>query len=95
MTKKDYELIASILRNAKTGNWQIEYTIDVFAKALEGYNPRFDRDKFLTACGIGNGECEYRLDGKDTDGTKWYQCKTHMELAPSPDAPCAGYVEHR
>lgn len=40
-----------------------------------------------------NGECEYTLDDIDTDGTKWYRCTTHDELAPSEDAPCAGYIE--
>ena len=40
-----------------------------------------------------NGDCEYELDGHDTDGTPWYRCTTHDELALSPDAPCAGYVE--
>lgn len=37
--------------------------------------------------------CEYEFDGTDTDGTKWYRCTVHEELAPSPDAPCAGYQE--
>jgi hypothetical protein len=40
-----------------------------------------------------NGECKYVYDGTDTDGTKWYYCLTHKQLAPSPDAPCAGYKE--
>jgi hypothetical protein len=40
-----------------------------------------------------NGTCEYVFDGTDTDGTKWYRCVTHDELAPSPDAPCDGYQE--
>jgi hypothetical protein len=35
--------------------------------------------------------CRYKLDGKDADGTKWYRCKTHNELAPSKDWPCAGW----
>lgn len=37
--------------------------------------------------------CDYKLDGTDTDGTKWYRCKVHDEVEPSKDAPCAGYVE--
>lgn len=40
-----------------------------------------------------NGQCEYVRDGRDTDGTIWYRCTTHDELAPSQDAPCAGYIE--
>lgn len=35
--------------------------------------------------------CEYVLDGTDTDGTEWYLCTTHDQLAPSDEAPCAGY----
>ena len=35
--------------------------------------------------------CEYVFDGTDTDGTKWHECVRHDELAPSPDAPCAGW----
>lgn len=33
--------------------------------------------------------CEYIVEGTDTDGTVWYRCETHDELAPSPYAPCA------
>ena len=40
-----------------------------------------------------NGDCEYVFDGTDTDGTEWYLCVTHGFLEPSPEAPCAGYVE--
>lgn len=40
-----------------------------------------------------NGKCHYQLDGIDEDGQKWYECMTHKELAPSPDAPCSGYEE--
>ena len=42
----------------------------------------------------GNDDCEYKLDGTDTDGTKWYQCIVHDCLAPSPDAPCADWERH-
>lgn len=40
-----------------------------------------------------NGECVYIFDGFDTDGEGWYRCTTHDELAPSGEAPCAGYIE--
>lgn len=36
-----------------------------------------------------SGECIYELDGTDTDGTEWFLCLTHDDLALSPDAPCA------
>lgn len=35
--------------------------------------------------------CEYVHDGTDTDGTEWHRCTTHDQLAPSDEAPCAGY----
>lgn len=38
-------------------------------------------------------ECSMVYDGVDTDGTIWYLCNTHDELAPSDVAPCAGYKE--
>ena len=37
--------------------------------------------------------CVYVLDGHDTDGTPWYRCVAHDELAPSHEAPCAGSSE--
>lgn len=37
--------------------------------------------------------CEFHPEGVDADGTKWYRCDVHNEAAPSPDAPCAGYIE--
>ena len=56
MTKKDYELIAG---NIKTiSNWQdIKPTTALlialmFAEDLETTNPRFNRELFLTACGV-------------------------------------------
>lgn len=63
MTKKDYELIASVLRQAKYVNktsadtkvW--ERICLLHASALGTTNPRFDRDKFLKACGVVGYEC--------------------------------------
>lgn len=37
--------------------------------------------------------CDYKYDGKDGDGTKFYHCKVHDCTEPSQDAPCAGYIE--
>lgn len=45
----------------------------------------------VTAFG-GGYQCEYEFDGEDTDGTKWYLCTTHDELAPSEDEPCSKWV---
>lgn len=53
MTRKDYVMIAEVIAT----NWH--YSADTkadlarsFADALETDNPRFDRDRFLKACGV-------------------------------------------
>lgn len=69
MTKKDYELMAKVFNNyiedgrhdAQRG---IEYSVLVdlaedLATAFETYNPRFDRDRFLQACGIEQNDFTY------------------------------------
>jgi hypothetical protein len=57
MTRKDYELIAKVI-NRNTVSLSESAFID-FAKMaedlateLETENPRFDRQRFLTACGL-------------------------------------------
>jgi hypothetical protein len=60
MTRKDYELIAAIIaampRFAASLRTQHESTARQFADKLASDNPRFDRERFLTACGVqGNG----------------------------------------
>lgn len=59
MTKKDFEAIADVLddtRPAFKGNdmdrW--EHMALVFASMLASTNPRFDRARFLKACGLEN-----------------------------------------
>jgi hypothetical protein len=60
MTSKDYELIAKVLNesgqshalNPFTGNCLYVELVEDFANALEGTNPRFNREMFLTACGV-------------------------------------------
>ena len=58
MSKKDYELIARVL-SADTptlGHWQAQQyrreTAARFAAELAATNPRFNRARFLTACGV-------------------------------------------
>lgn len=61
MTRKDYELIAKAIKRANE-NWEgfeEEYPAVVIAgisamlaTQLEQDNPRFDRARFLTACGV-------------------------------------------
>lgn len=65
MTRKDYVLIADAVRSTKpvsgpglsaaelTGQQaQYEWTAGVLAGRLAVTNPRFDRQRFLTACGV-------------------------------------------
>lgn len=55
MTKKDYELIASAFRYGNTipaNENQLYWIVDLLATKLLKDNPRFDRNKFLQACGI-------------------------------------------
>jgi len=60
MTKKDYELIAGVLselriylQDAKSiGIDPVVRLCDGFADQLEQANPKFNRSKFLQACGL-------------------------------------------
>lgn len=63
MTKKDYMAIAAILKSrrdslmASTGRVRPEDVIDgitdQMALMMQRDNPRFDRERFLAACGFG------------------------------------------
>lgn len=57
MTKKDYIAIAEALANARaaTGDDKhsaLTYAANQLAAVLARDNPRFDRERFLTACGV-------------------------------------------
>lgn len=63
MTAKDFILIASVLSESRipgadpdgySGAWNqaLDYAAEKFAIVLSEGNPRFQRDKFLTACGV-------------------------------------------
>jgi hypothetical protein len=80
MTRKDYVLIAEVLKNFKGDGGdvidrdQISYRLaDTFA--LE--NPRFDRDRFLVACGVltGCNVCGAKMRYV-TGGGEW--CVEHL-----------------
>lgn len=59
MQKRHFELIAGVLRNYRAGNC-IDFAIDEiaerFADQLQKENPRFDRPRFLDACGWREGK---------------------------------------
>lgn len=57
MTRKDYELIARVLRDKHerwdaTGQMAVRAIAEAFATELATTNPRFDRARFLKACGV-------------------------------------------
>ena len=53
MTRKDYELIAQIIATAWHGSAGMKADLaNSFADKLESTNPRFNRERFLDACGV-------------------------------------------
>lgn len=56
MTRKDFELIAAVIRDARLERplyrpaW--DYIAKDFARELRGTNANFDRDRFLRAAGV-------------------------------------------
>lgn len=61
MTRKDYVLIAAALHQARARQFQadraqgfeaIGHAADILADVLAKDNPRFDRSRFLAACGV-------------------------------------------
>jgi hypothetical protein len=59
MTRKDYVMLADILRNnredfieGEDGFAVIGIMAHQIADGLQADNPRFDRARFLTACGV-------------------------------------------
>lgn len=59
MTRKDYVLLAAALHRTKpevncdlTAQWEID--VRAIATALANTNPRFDRARFLEACGVSS-----------------------------------------
>lgn len=56
MTRKDFQLIADVIAQFQIGEGKAMVSPSLIAgamaDALEDENPRFDREKFLRACGI-------------------------------------------
>lgn len=57
MSRKHYQMIAQVLNTARC-DWADGQTIDTlaedFADELVATNERFDRERFLKACGVGD-----------------------------------------
>lgn len=55
MTRKDFELIAKVLKGSENriiDDLALEGLAETFADYLTDTNPNFDRARFLTACGV-------------------------------------------
>ena len=54
MTRKDYVVIAEVIKNLDEviDSYALEVLADNMADALESENSRFDRSRFLSACGV-------------------------------------------
>lgn len=58
MTRKDYQLIADVIKTARkveqgeTVLVSVAHLVNTLATDLEIDNPRFDRARFLVACGV-------------------------------------------
>lgn len=63
MTRKDYELIAKVLLNSSDlmDEVSMAFLIENFANELVDGNPRFDRNRFATACGMTPEQVDYIL----------------------------------
>jgi len=59
MTKKDYEKFANLIkgRTIQRTDWLTELLMlaNDMVKIFQEDNPRFNREKFLTACGVISG----------------------------------------
>ena len=51
MTRKDFQLVADILKMHVTSHTAQAMALD-FAQAFQKTNPRFDKKRFLDACGL-------------------------------------------
>jgi len=53
MTRKDYVLIATVVKQIKDSHSRLMTAVD-FATLLEKDNPRFNTGKFMEACGTAS-----------------------------------------
>jgi len=58
MTRKDYVMIAQTISNMDEciDSYSLRVLAEAFAIELKEDNARFDRARFLTACGVKEGE---------------------------------------
>jgi hypothetical protein len=54
MSRKDFTAIAQIISEVPEQGAGPEWLASAFAAFLAGTNSRFDRDRFMRACGVGH-----------------------------------------
>jgi hypothetical protein len=56
MTRKDYELIASAVKELTADYYakDKQNTAELFARVFANTNPLFNAEKFIKACGVNN-----------------------------------------
>lgn len=57
MSKKDFELIASIIKESYGGKLQGRVLAFTFAEKLSEKYPKFNKERFLKACGVKITNC--------------------------------------
>lgn len=64
MSKKDYELIAEAMRESEPKDelqrWHWADVCIILADKLKADNPRFNREQFLSECGLIGGDLDIR-----------------------------------
>ena len=53
MQKRHFEAIAEVIRSTDGDKETLREIAARLAETLAGFNPTFDRHRFLTACGLG------------------------------------------
>lgn len=90
MTRKDYQLIASVLANySAEGGVTIERdeVAQLLADALGADNPRFDRNKFLIASGVYSAKIKHTLSTCDVD-----RCNDAMRYVTGQGQWCEAHL---
>ena len=79
MTRKDYQLIASVLSNFATDGTPTDDRDAIaydLADALGADNPRFDRERFLVAAGVWQ-KCNYCTARATSFSSSLQWCAAH------------------
>ena len=70
MTRKDYEGIASVLRKLMLAGYHVRSAAMGIADYCQSDNSRFDREKFLVACGVSQADHHVETVNAVLEGNK-------------------------